>query len=109
MQAVWTAHLQLSCCIRAQQCHRPFLLQDVGNDAEGTNLGGWGGPPQPKYTPGQERYHADGTGAGAGNRWDAPIWPVNVYGARNVYVTSMVRVYGERLWSMVNVDGARLW
>ena len=57
------------------------VLGYVGNNEEGVNPGGgWGGGP-PQYTPGQEQYHADGTGEGSGNAWDAPVWPVNVYGA----------------------------
>jgi nucleoside-diphosphate-sugar epimerase len=61
------------------------VLGYVGNDASGRRpdagpgAGGGSGawlPAPDEYTPGQEKYHAAGEGAGAA--WDAPVWPCNV-------------------------------
>ena len=70
------------------------VLGYVGHDERGvsTDSGNWGGG-APMYTPGQEQYHADGTGAGSGVRWDAPIWPVNVYGATKCFGEALARTY----------------
>ena len=45
------------------------------------------------YTPGREQYHADGTAQGSGNRWDAPVWPVNVYGATKCWGEALARTF----------------
>ena len=47
-----------------------------------------------QYTPGREQYHADGTASGSGNSWDAPVWPVNVYGAVSTTSKKLIK----RLW-----------
>jgi hypothetical protein len=45
------------------------------------------------YYPGQEQYHTDGIAGGSGVRWDAPVWPINVYGATKAFAEALCRVY----------------
>ena len=70
------------------------VLGYVGNNEDGVNPeGGWSSPNDGEYTPGREQYHVDGTAEGSGNRWDAPVWPVNVYGATKCWGEALARTF----------------
>jgi dTDP-4-dehydrorhamnose reductase len=70
------------------------VLGYVGNNEDGVNpAGGWSSPKDGVYTPGRVQYHADGVGEGSGNRWDAPVWPVNVYGATKCWGEALARTF----------------